>query len=335
MRPFRIMTLSVDFPPDPFRAVHLNRSMHASLADSLRHIRERCEGVIDFDRPAVDTLIANLEQGHSYAPVTFSYYYELVPALLAGDASTAAAMFEALARSAPIAPHLRIVALGGVELGTTSARYQRLMNSDPRLPVGLLPPGEELAADFRARLARGFELLDRSIPELAGEIRGIINEIVMVASDPAQPLQFDGGSHYQLWGALFLNAEFHQSDQAIVEVLAHESAHSLLFGFCTDTALVENADDELYASPLRPDRRPMDGIFHATFVSARMHWAMSRLLRSGRLDRGAQEAAAAAIAADALNFAAGYDVVAEHGRLTTLGRALMREAKSYMDAAHS
>jgi hypothetical protein len=74
----------------------------------------------------------------------------------------------------------------------------------------------------------------------------------------------------------------------------------------------------------------MDGIYHATFVSARMHWAMSRLGESGLLDDATRDAALAAAAADARNFELGYAVVAEHGRLTATGRALMNGAREYM-----
>jgi HEXXH motif-containing protein len=323
--------VTFEFPPNPGRAVDINRRMHRCLASSLRHVCERCRGVIAFDEPAMQTLICGLERGDTFPPLTFSDYYDLVPAVVNGDFDTAAAMFEALAASAPVSGGMRVVALGDASLGRGSDRYLRLMNSDDTLSLGLLPPSPELAAEFRIRLNRGLELVDRAVPELAGEIRSIVNEIVIVAGDPTKKLQFDGGSHYQLWGALFLNAQFHRTDHAVAEVLAHESAHSLLFGFCTDSALVENGDDERYRSPLRTDLRPMDGIYHATFVSARMHWAMSRLLDSGVLDDEASEAARTARDGDVRNFWSGYDIVAEHGRLTDLGRALMEGAHSYME----
>lgn len=305
--------------------------MHRCLASSLRHICQRSRGVIEYDGQAMEALSCALERGETYPPVTFSYYYDLVPAVVNGDFDTASAMFDALAASMPASGGTRVVALGDASLGSASDRYLRLMNSDDALSMGLLPPSPEVAAQFRSRLNRGFELLDRAIPELAGEIRGIVNEVIIVAGDPTKKLQFDGGSHYQLWGALFLNADFHRTDHAVAEVLAHESAHSLLFGFCIESALVENSDTELYKSPLRTDLRPMDGIYHATFVSARMHWAMSRLLDAGVLDDEASEAARGARDADVRNFWSGYEVVAEHGRLTDLGQALMNGAHSYME----
>jgi hypothetical protein len=325
------MSVNFDFAPSPGRAAELNRLMHLNLALSLRHICDRSRDIVDFDERALSALIGSLERGEVYEAATFSYYYDLVRALLRGDEETVSSMFGALAAAQPITSGLRVLALGDKELGVKSDRYQRLMDSNPSLPLGFLPPSCDLAASFRDRLHRGLELLERAVPDLAGEVREIINEIVIVAGDSTKKFQFDGGSHFQLWGALFLNAEFHKTDHAIVEVIAHESAHSLLFGFCTEEALVENSDDELFTSPLRPDARPMDGIYHATFVSARMHWAMSRLLASGLLDADAREAATAAVDADARNFEAGYAVVAEHARLTSTGSALMSSARAYMD----
>ena len=143
-------------------------------------------------------------------------------------------------------------------------------------------------------------------------------------------MQIDGGSHYQLWGALFLNAGFHSTDEAMAEVIAHESAHSLLFGLCTHETLVLNDDDEGYPSPLREDLRPMDGIYHATFVSARMHWAMNRLLEAGLVQPQRRDEIVKARDADRINFESGLSVVRKSGQLTPLGREVMAGAQRYM-----
>ena len=60
--------------------------------------------------------------------------------------------------------------------------------------------------------------------------------------------------------------------------IAHEATHNLLFGLCADGPLADNDDGERHASPLRPDARPIDGVLHATCVSARVHRMLSRLL---------------------------------------------------------
>ena len=277
-------------------------------------------------------LVQRLSSGLRYAPSVFGRYYRLVLAITNDDLAATEALFVRLARAEPMTESLDIVSLADDGLGDDADLFVSLMNGDEQTEIGFQAPDPEVAATFRKRLTSGLRLLDHTLPELSGEIAAIIRQIVIAGGDPSKRLQFDGGSHYQLWGGLFLNGAFHADDVAIVEVMAHECAHSLLFGFCTEEALVTNEDDELFASPLRIDLRPMDGIYHATFVSARMHLAMSALAGHDSLSASDRSRARAAAALDLRNFDAGYTVVAEHGRLTGLGRGLMEGAKAYIDS---
>ena len=101
------------------------------------------------------------------------------------------------------------------------------------------------------------------------------------SDDPAD--KFNGASTFFLWGASLLNADLRRSCISIIDLLVHESSHVLLFGISADGALTENSGSERFDSPLRSDKRPIDGIFHACFVATRVHLAMSRMLESGVL----------------------------------------------------
>jgi HEXXH motif-containing protein len=193
------------------------------------------------------------------------------------------------------------------------------------------PVTAAMADDFAARVDVGFALLDRGLPDLAGEIRAIVHELLFAQAPAGAAIEFDGASHYQFWGLLLLNPRFHPTPLAVAEVLAHEAGHSLLFGMTIDEPLVTNPDTELYPSPLRLDPRPMDGIFHATFVSARMAWAMEELAASGVLDRDERERALAAAAVDRANFAKGMGVVDAHGALSETGRAVIEAARDWVE----
>jgi len=327
------MLTNYDFAPDAARARQLDHSMLVRLGESLRHLSAQCQGIVAHDSARLETLAHALCCGQRQSPAVFAHYYNLLNAVLDEQLDEAEQQFAALVRIEPVASTLKIAPLTARELGSNYTLYSSMMNSDPSVDLGFTSPPETTYGSFRHRLQEGLRLLRAAVPELAGEIEAIIHEVVIVAGDKAKKFQFDGGSHFQLWGALFLNGDFHKDEVAIVEVLAHESAHSLLFGFCTDEFLVDNEDEELYSSPLRPDPRPMDGIYHATFVSARMHWALSHLLVSGLLDTPARERAIAANAANVGNFRAGYSVVEKHGRLTGLGQRLMDGASAYMATA--
>ena len=77
----------------------------------------------------------------------------------------------------------------------------------------------------------------------------------------------------------------------------------------------------------------MDGIVHATYVIARMHQTLDRLLASGVLSEPETEAALADLKLHRRKFAEGDGVIREGGRLTALGEQVLASAREYMAAA--
>jgi HEXXH motif-containing protein len=305
--------------------------MNRELGLSLQHICERAAEAVGLRVDELAPLIAHLMNGGNVAPGTFARYYELVEAIETEAFDEATRLWRELAGAALLFPALEVHELGAPELGEESARYTALLNADSGAEFGLNPPSPEAAASFRTRLEKAFALLDLGLPQLAAEMRAMVRQIIIVAGDPQKKFQLDAASHFQLWGAMFINADRHPDRLDVAEVLAHENAHCVLFGLCTEEPLVRNGDDERYASPLRHDPRPMDGIFHATFVSARMHWTMAALAASDSLSADERRRAEEAAETDAANFRDGYDVVREHAELTDLGRDVLDAAKHYMD----
>jgi len=321
------------FPPDGDRGRAVDLAMRQSLADSLAYVGSAIAGVIDYDPALLANLVNGLQQGWRYPPSTFGLYCELVLALDEGDNNSATALLRELLQEQPQQQDWQILALENPAVAPQAARYLRLMDTDPDNTIAMLPPAPAVTAAFTARFMDAWRLLGAAIPELAAEISALVSQLILVQADTSAKYQFDGGSCYMLWGGLFLNAASHTSNVALVEVLAHESAHLLLYGFACKEPLVYNDDATLYPSPLRSDLRPMDGIFHATYVSARMHWAMSRLLASGFLDETARAQALQARRSDMENFLAGYAVVGRHGDLSATGAAAMAAASAYMESA--
>lgn len=307
--------------------------MHGGLADSLRHIQEQCAGKVPFDRTALAGLVTAIEQGRRFPPSTFALYYDLVPALLRGEDESAAALIHALVRERPIESPLLVLGLDHPALAGCRERYLRFMNSDDPYSFEFLPPTPEQVRNFVGRFARASDLMEQAMPELRAEMRAVVSEIILVVGPPDAKMVFDGGSSYRLWGALFLNADRHPTRTGLVEVLAHETGHCVLFGLGTEEAHVLNPDDERFPSPLRLEDRPMDGVFHATYVSARMHWALSRLVASGLLTEEERSLAIAARDEDRRNFEQGYEIVAAYARLTDTGRRAIGAALAYMKAA--
>lgn len=325
------MSIRPDFVPDAKRAEQINQRMHSELGRSLRLVTQACAKRLPLNYEALEQLCATLEKGTTHAPTAFAHYYDAVTALLQEDEERATVFLEQLAQEKPRPPAQTV---GPLDDDARGRCYRERMDADMRSGLSLHIPAPETTRSFIDRYKHAMSLLEQATPELAGEIHSIVHEVVGVAGGPSDQGEFHGGSHYQLWGALFLNAGLHTNRIEMAEVLAHESAHSLLFGFCTHEPLTLNEDSQLFESPLRAEPRPMDGIYHATYVSARMHWAMNQLLESELLSDEERGLAYAARDRDRDNFEAGYQVVNAHGVLTDLGRNLMSNARAYIDATH-
>ena len=127
-----------------------------------------------------------------------------------------------------------------------------------------------------------------------------------------------------------INESSFKSDKNCFGRNRFESGHNLLFGLCADGPLHTNEDDDRFASPLRIDPRPMDGIIHAAYVTARMHQSVQRLLDAGVLDEAQTREAREAVIANAKRFAMGMQTVDAHAKLTPLGETVMANARAYM-----
>ena len=296
--------------------------MQSRLKESLRYVAEQCEGRVPFSRAGLAELFDRLAAG-PVSPLLFGAYCDLVLAIEANALDEAKALFAEIiaAPNAPLGP--RIIDLAADD-DVSADRYRRFADTDVDMPFSLFPPRPEDAALTRALIADAFAALDESNGALAREIRILLPEIVLASGE------FEGISAFMMWGGVILNDNAHKTLLDMIQVLAHESGHHLLFGLCADGPMHENDDEARFSSPLRMDPRPMDGIVHATYVSARMHQAVKRLMDSGLLDEAQMEKARAANEANVKRFAHGMEEIEGHARLTPLGREIMGGAQGYM-----
>ncbi|MDZ4737523.1 MAG: HEXXH motif-containing putative peptide modification protein [Rhodospirillaceae bacterium] len=323
----------LDMRPDPARAAALDRRMRQRLIDSLNYIRGQAGNHLTFPDREFEKLLERLRDRPVSAAV-FAAYYDLVLSIgrdALGDAQHC--LDELIAASADSVSGPAIVALKDFTEDRISERYRRFVDTDPNLPFVIVPPSAEKVEACRRRIETAFGMLDRATPDLSNEIRALIRQIVLaVGPDEPGATVFDGASSFMLWGAVVLNADSYQNDLDMVQVLAHESGHNLLFGLCADGPLIENDDAERYSSPVRRDPRPMDGIVHAAFVIARMHQSLRGLIDAGILDETQRAEAATALDTHQRSFATAIDTVDKHGLLTPLGHSVMEGARAYMKA---
>ena len=165
----------------------------------------------------------------------------------------------------------RILRYSKKDLGSDKSWYERLLllsdeiNSNLKLEK---PPLIEYQRSLEwMSITR--KLLKASSPIANLEIKKLKPTIILARTSQYSPIKFGGYSSSLAWSTIILNSECKTLVNFLVQVI-HELGHQLLFALTTDTPLAFNNPEELYESPIRKDNRPMDGIIHACFVSARV-----------------------------------------------------------------
>ena len=323
-------------PGSELSPLALDAAMRGCLADSLAHIHSAAAEAMDvLDEAYVGCLSAI--NTHRVSPGLFGRYYDVVFALQQRRYGRAGELFQEITALAKEEPSFHSVRFDQEALGADKERYARLIGLESGTAAALTSPHRDAWLNFNANLAAAMQLIEEADPALAAELRGLVIQVVAVGSNSRNGGQgFSGASSLMLWGAVFLNAERHRSRLDMLGGLVHEVAHQILFGLSIDEPLAENPISERYGSPLRTDARPMDGIFHATFVCARIHYAYGRLRDATKssLEDPERRLVEQRMAYYRQKFFDGLETVERFGRLSANGLRTMRAAAEYMQSVN-
>ena len=179
-----------------------------------------------------------------------------------------------------------------------------------------LARGEALATAI-TRLAGSLALLAECWPEAAAALRRHAGGFVLLA-----PRGFER-SHTPktLRGAILLTA---RDPQAIGDLLCHEASHLRMLPFLERDPLVAadaEADRAGFASPWRPDPRPLRGVLLGVHAFLNVCGFHRRLLRHPCFGATAR----AILDRQVVKLRRGLDLLQAHGRPTRRGGELMRE----------
>jgi len=198
-------------------------------------------------------------------------------------------------------------------------------------------PSANVVPARAAQVEAALELIRRTLPGLAAELEEVITTVILARGVPTGDTStsvapFEGASALRAFGAIVLDVRPDPSVVNCATSLIHEEAHSTLYALSPMEGVVTNADDERHSSPLRDDPRPLEGIFHATFVIARIIYAMETMLDSGGLSSEDQRVAVENLEDSRPLFFDGLATLRRHANLTPAGDAALEAAETYMAA---
>lgn len=269
------------------------------------------------------------------APVIFAYHQGLMEAALSDNLYAFKSISGDLAGLSPeeaTAPET----LTATDLSDThfSAPAMQALKTVFRDDVGLTahlgPPDPGSRDTANTHLATAMTALAKAAPDWHRELELLGSQIIYTQSQD-DSVSFGGAAVFDAFGAVLINPDTFRSPSITLTQLVHEVSHQHMFLFHLDDAILLNDDAAAYASPLRREPRPMEGIFHAGWVSARMSLVAAAVLSSP--DRPAW---ADALEAEQQTTIAVFKdcahVIEEHAEFTDYGRALYATARSAIDA---
>ncbi len=206
-----------------------------------------------------------------------------------------------------------------------------LYADDVGLTTRLIAPPADAVSTERPLIRRASDIIAEAAPHWFDEFNQLVSEVVLAVNDQSvEGRNFAGGSTFDLFGTILVNPTYRSGVAHYLMTLIHESSHQRLFCHHLDDEVVLNAPEERFTSPLRRQLRPMEGVFHAMWVSARMAAFGTELLACPTihflLDAEERSALEGEVQSARLAFSDAHDVVKTHGMLTPLGQRLVDDA---------
>ena len=325
------------FNPSAATGVTLRAALNRGLADSLEYLFGVCRQYFDIPESKVDVLTSRLRNSSRETPHLYALHFTLIEALQAVRLDEAAEIVQRIVGSDEATSSVVFARLCSAELPWNVGDVARCFANEQDSMFEYVEPDRRLADQTLARLRRSLELVSRFAPDVAAEFRELVTTVIVARGVAAKAgtqsdVEFGSVTALRAFGAILFNADCSVPELDLATALIHEQAHTVLFALSPNEGVVRNPDSERYTSPLRPDPRPLEGIFHQVFVLARMVHGMQLALDSKVLSAMQQTAANEFISANVPRYFDGQAVVRQHALLTGEGEFALQSADDFMAA---
>ena len=319
-----------ELEPSAIRAEEIDRALRARLAQSLNYLADVSAAG---PGPSLDLkeLSAQLQSHDPVSPWVFCLYSKLVAELAKNPRGDVATCYKDLVRAAATPARVGVVPLRdpGFERRWW-VHLQTVLDTDRERPFVPKAPAEEDFCRCKSDVVGAIELLEHADPVWHAELATLLRMIVLASPASEERADgFNGASTFFFWAGAVLNAKAKRTPISMIDVLVHESSHVLLFGLSVESPLMRNSGAERYASPVRTDARPLEGIFHACFVTTCVHRVLSRMLDYGELDAEQKAQAMQRRTYNGNAARSSLDLVERHMDATEVGLRILDALRTY------
>lgn len=214
---------------------------------------------------------------------------------------------------------------GGTVLALVDTNPLAMVEAHPAKEGNAIDLGGKDAAEWAKSLTAALGLVQEHLPDLRGEIELFVQQIVPVGYHDEKHLS---ASYQEAIGTIYMS--LHPSLMTMTEAVIHEFSHNKINALFEVDPVLENAFSPLYASPVRPDPRPLHGVLlavHAFLPVARLY---ERMIEAGHPLAKAPGFSERFARIRQIN-AEGAEVVLGNGKPTRVGKAVLDEIRRWHD----
>lgn len=193
------------------------------------------------------------------------------------------------------------------------------LEAHPDKAGNALDLGGQPALRWTEALAEALALVGTHLPALRGEIEAVLQQVVPVGWYEERHLS---ASVQEAIGTIYLS--LHPNLMTMAEAVIHEVSHNKLAALFELDPVIHNDRSEAYASPVRPDPRPLHGVLlavHAFLPVAALYAGMIEAGAPGSEHPAFRRRYEAIVAGNH----EGAEVLRAHARPTALGAQLLAE----------
>lgn len=212
---------------------------------------------------------------------------------------------------------------GSLRLALEDNNPLQMFEAHPDKEGNAIDLGGKSADDWCASLRASLDLIATYLPTLRGEIELFLHQAVPVGYDEHKHLS---ASYQEALGTIYLT--LHPNLMTMTEAVIHEFSHNKLNALMELDPLLENAFWPLYASPVRPDPRPLHGVMLAVHAFQPVARLYERMAEGGHPRAKTADFQRRFATVRRINHA-GADVVLTNGRPTAVGRGLLDEMRRW------
>ncbi len=164
-------------------------------------------------------------------------------------------------------------AFPGVVLALSDHNPLPIFAEHPERRGNVVGLGPRLLQEWTAMLQQCLDLVARYLPLLADEMRMLLRRLVPAGFDAEK---HQSASYLHNLGVIYLT--LHPAVMTMTEALIHEFQHNKLHALLQGDAVIVNGGAAQFASPVRPDARPLRGVVlavHAFLPVAELYRRMA------------------------------------------------------------